>query len=110
MALNAETVLTAVGGAGSASAIAMWAVKVWIKKVDDSLKALSADVVELKIAIAEFKGKEKGDSDLIWSKIDTGERKRVILESKIDRVWDVIAPLANPRILDIIKSALRDEK
>jgi hypothetical protein len=108
MDLNSDTLVSAVGGAGGAGALLLWFLKRTLTKMEDSLDSLKKEVIDLKLGIAEFKGKEKGDSDLVWREINTVKTFRVKTESELQKMWGILSRFANPRVSDALTKALEE--
>lgn len=106
MELNSDTLVSAVGGAGGAGALLLWFLKRTLTKMEDKLESLTKELIEMKLSIAEYKGKESQDSALIWREVDTGKTFRVKTESELTKMWGILSRFANPRVSDALMKAL----
>lgn len=85
-------------GAGS-TGLLIWMIKRIFKRLDDVSNTLG----EIKITMAEQRGRE----DLVWREIKSDQVKVVKLDAKLEKAWDTISKLAQPRVSDILDKELK---
>ncbi len=83
--------------------------KTWVNRLTSRLDHIDTAIVDLRLALAENKGKDEGQKDLVWREINTDKQKIVRLESKMDKAWEVLSKLVPPRHSDIL-SRTEDDK
>lgn len=96
-------IITGVGGAGGVAGLAVWAFKSFVNRV---LKRF--DIVDEKLAsLTITQAKDEGKFDVLWREMNSKGDRITVLEQKVDRAWDSISKLAQPRISDLLDKELK---
>lgn len=113
--MDIEVLGTALGGSAVSGGMAVWAFKHWIKRVNKTLEAHSKKLEEIQILLAEDKGRDEGESKLIWREINTDKHKIAKLLDGNDKLWHMVhligakLGIGTSRISDAISSELKGE-
>jgi hypothetical protein len=101
-----------VGTAGTGvtvGSVLLWVLKHWYNSVNDKLNEHSKILKAIEISLASKDGKNDGESALIWREINTDKVKITKMQSQLDRAWDTIQRLAQPRVSDLLREEKRDD-
>lgn len=89
-----------VGGAAVTSgALAAFLFRHWVSSVSKRLDDHSRHLHQIELMLAEMRGKE----DLVWREINTDKQKIVKLQSSLEKSWETLSKMAQPRISDLFK-------
>ena len=102
-------IATVAGGVGGVGGLVAWMIRRMISRIEDGQDKLMAELVSLKLAQAESRGKD----ELVWREINTDKHKIVELQSSNKKLWEVISRVAperpSDRIKDLLERALKDD-
>lgn len=96
------------GGAVSVGSILFWAFKAWSSSVNKKLDEHTKTLHQIELDLANRLGKDEAQQALLWREINTDKQKIIQMQSKVDKAWEVIGRIAQPRISDLLKK--EDEK
>lgn len=102
--------ILAVGGSvAGAGGIGLFMIRYWIGQVDQRLDRLAADMQQVKIEMASRKGEIDGRDNIVWRDLESQKIRVAKLESSVNKAWDVVHKIAQPRISDLLEKATKED-
>jgi len=98
------------GGVVTAGGLGLWMIKSWITKVDRRLDRLFDEMNLIKLNMAERKGEVDGKDTALWRDINSQKVNLAKLESKVDKAWEVVHKIAQPRISDMLNQSIKESE
>lgn len=102
--------MAGVGGVVGAGGLGLFMIKHWISKVDERLDRIVGDIQQIKIEMASRKGVIDGQDELIWRDLNSHKISLANIDKKVDKAWETISQMASPRISDLLKESIKEEK
>lgn len=91
------------GGAAGTGGLLVWYLKAWGSKVNERLDRIDQRLHKMELEHAKEEGQREKELALMWREIQTDKHKLIKQEGQINKAWDTISKIAQPRISDLLK-------